>query len=30
VSLVNLYDSTPAEDTDENNLSTLIGLSYGF
>jgi putative salt-induced outer membrane protein YdiY len=30
VSLVNLYDSTPAEGTDENNLSTLIGLSYGF
>lgn len=30
VAIVNLYDSTPAEDTDENSLSTLIGLSYGF
>lgn len=30
VSIVNLYDSTPAEGTDENSLSTLIGLSYGF
>jgi hypothetical protein len=29
-SIVNLYDSTPAEDTEENSLSTLIGLSYGF
>jgi len=30
VSIVNLYDSTPAEGTDENSLATLIGLSYGF
>lgn len=30
VAIVNLYDSTPAEDTDENSLASLIGLSYGF
>jgi len=30
VSIVNLYDSTPAEGTDENSLATLVGLSYGF
>jgi hypothetical protein len=29
-SVINNYDSTPAEDTDENSLSTLMGLSYGF
>ena len=29
VSIVNLYESTPAEGTDENSLSTLVGLSYG-
>lgn len=29
-SVVNVYDSTPAEGTDENSLSSLIGLSYGF
>jgi hypothetical protein len=30
VAIVNLYDSTPAEDTEENSLSSLLGLSYGF
>ncbi len=30
LSLVNLYDSTPAEGNDENSLSTQLGLSYGF
>jgi hypothetical protein len=30
LSLVDVYDSTPAEDADENTLSTLLGLSYGF
>jgi putative salt-induced outer membrane protein YdiY len=30
VSLVDVYDSTPADDADYNSLSTLAGLSYGF
>jgi putative salt-induced outer membrane protein YdiY len=30
VSVVDVYDSTPADDADYNSLSTLAGLSYGF
>lgn len=30
VSLVDLYNSSPAEDTDRNSLSSLAGLSLGF
>jgi hypothetical protein len=30
LSLVNLYDSTPAEGNHENSLSTQVGLSCGF
>jgi putative salt-induced outer membrane protein YdiY len=30
VSVVDVYDNTPADDTDHNSLSTLAGLSYGF
>jgi len=29
-SLVNLYNNSPAEDTEKNNLSMLVGLSLGF
>jgi hypothetical protein len=30
VSIVDLSDSTPTEDTEENSLATRVGLSYGF
>jgi putative salt-induced outer membrane protein YdiY len=30
VSLIDVYDPTPAEDADYNNLSSLVGLSLGF
>jgi len=30
VSLVDLYDSSPADDTQKNSLATLVGLSLGF
>jgi len=30
VSLIDLYDSSPAEDTDRNSLSSLVGLALGF
>ena len=30
MSLVDVYDSTPAEDADYNSLTTLAGLSYNF
>ena len=29
-SLVNLYNNSPADDTEKNNLATLVGLSLGF
>jgi len=30
VSLVDLYNSSPADDTQKNSLATLVGLSLGF
>jgi hypothetical protein len=29
VSLVNVYDSTPAQNTTRNSFNTLVGLSVG-
>lgn len=30
VSVMDAYDSTPSQGNDENSLSTLVGVSYGF
>jgi len=29
-SILDVYDSQPAEDTERNSLTTLVGLSVGF